>query len=251
MCQVCLQTCPPLQVTLSSPYVCDRWKLKSEEPDLSLASSLLSEVRENAEANRMWKTLTADSIYVNDAMEAHIAMLRLRQNGSRYPLLHLTLLPDALFRPSFATAFAASTTLLSVTAAPLDLARRLKSMPSVQSISQCSLSASEQVQLLLTRTDWSRIELPQPTPSAVAAHVALNRHAFQLRVGKLIASEDLRDCLSNPHLTSFISARRIPKNCFEVLLPCQNLTHIVCTATSLVLPILPCSVSVLLHIGRN
>jgi hypothetical protein len=207
--------------------------LKNAEPDLLLAIRLLGALRQSSEVNQLWTALTCEYITLSDAHEMVIAMHRLRQNLPQYPLRHITLFLSYA-TPQFISALAATTTLESmklVTGNARAVMLQLMSVPSVRAVDSAEASRNATLELLLTRTNWRRIELPTELASATTASHALatlNRTDFELWLYDSLDPKDLKLWLSNPHLTSLRDRDHNGlEGCFDALSQCQSLTNLV------------------------
>ncbi len=157
--------------------------------------------------NILWKALTAESIAIIDAVHACIAAHRLRQNKPQYPLRHITSLDGAHVTPALLSALAATTTLESICVVADEkeasvVAEQLKSIPRVHAVSLRNAPAHVRLELLLTRTDWSCIDLAAQHASNASEQIARNRTDFELSVSGSKECEDLCKCLTSPHLTA-------------------------------------------------
>jgi hypothetical protein len=209
---------------------------QTDEPDLSLAISLVNHVRDYAPANSLWHALTGPSLRVVDGKDMRMAALRLRQTSSSHPLQHINVYSSVSeLLPLFLSAVAGSISLASLTSElPLDyaavLALQLKSVRSLRSFDFKPFPAEAGLELLRSRTNWSFIRLPTTRELLARASecVAQNQSDFELIISFPIDAAHLKQCLSNPHLTSlFTCGSYTPEPSLEALTQCRNLTRLV------------------------
>ncbi len=225
----------------------NRQLLAFPEPDLSLAVSLLHDTRGDAASNRYFTLLTAESIELKDASEASPVAHRLRQNKPQFPLLSLCVPCEHYATPQLISALSASTTLTSFTgdrytssAIISALSLQLKSVPTLRAVNHTWFADDVALELLRSRTNWSRIYLPTKpeTAAKASAFAALYRSDFKLRLEAPIKAADLNRWLANPHLTHLhLGEVGVPVACYETLYSCQNLTFLVWVRFILVSPL--------------
>jgi hypothetical protein len=85
------------------------------------------------------------------------------------------------------------------------------------------------LQVLHSRTNWSRIHLPFALEDATkaSAFAPLNRTDFELCVQEPIEAAALNQWLANPHLTALSHSGVVPETCFTALQGCSRLTRLV------------------------
>jgi hypothetical protein len=237
---VCVRVCPMTvrQSAERAHLLLFRQMLASAEPSLSLAVSLMRDVREYGLANVMFYQLTNAELgrQRNDDDHQLIALCRLKHASAKYPLLQLRLTAEDL-SPQFFEALAATTTLTSLavtsemredTAARLAL--QLKAMPTVRAADFSQFSIDAAVKLLQSRTNWTHIELSFNATDMLDASTCalLNQSDFELSL-RQPAAAGLDPWLFNPHLTALnVECVVLPDRSFDVLQQCKNLFFMVC-----------------------
>jgi hypothetical protein len=217
-------------------HVFCRQLLDSAEPDLGLATSMLRTVRTDALCYGLLRKMTDESVTVDSDRELTVALTRLKQSNSAYPLRRLRVWPAHAASPQLLTALSPTTSLeclhlpedVPSYAAKL-LALRLKTVPSLRAVDLRPLPSEVGLELLQSRTNWTHITLPcdaEATADATA-FAALNRCSFHLSCHELAAAEHLRPWLLNPHLTSLSATCSDAASAFSPIQHCKNLTFLV------------------------
>jgi hypothetical protein len=213
-----------------SLFVC-REILRSEEPNLSLAASILRAVRENRSAFHLWRQLTEDSIYVANEDDLAVALPRLKHNKPQYPLRTVRFAEDICATPQLLYAIPNTTSvemLDFITLCPKPLAVQLKSVSSLREVDLRELPADEGLELLQSRTNWTHIQLLH-APAGAAAHAfaARNRSDFSL-CGEFEEAQYLSPWLANPHLTALsVENDEVTSKLLDGLQHCHKLTSLV------------------------
>jgi hypothetical protein len=208
-----------------------REMLRADEPDVSLATTLLQAVREDEVAGELWWELTSPCFLVGSDDTA-IAVQRLRQTSPAYPLREIEVLCAS---SKLLPALGAATTLESVCIDPelpndfkSQIASQLKAVPSLRAINLIDFPMEAGLNLLRSRKNWEQIRLPKRKTYCrkASALAARNETAFRLETTLSESYEDLLG-VTNPHLTALRMAGAIPVNVWYELGHCKNLTNLV------------------------
>jgi hypothetical protein len=208
--------------------------LCADEPDVSLATTLLQAVKDAVVTDRLWKELTSDRLSIHHGTDFVLAVQRLRQIKPAFPVRRLNMLVAV---PELLPALGATTTLESVDLRgelPSDfktqIAVQLKAVPSLREIDLRDVPIDAALDLLQSRTNWRRIGLPEhkqdlKKAAALATH---NKTAFRLEGWNPEDSEGLTLWLTNPHLTALhIPSGTVSLSVLAELSGCPNLTYLV------------------------
>jgi hypothetical protein len=208
--------------------------LRAAAPDLSLATTLLQGVRAHFTANALLRKLTAPCIVVYDHRDTPLAVQRLTQTNSAYPLRRIEV---HCASPQLPPALGAATTLESVRCMretlsqnfKSQIALQLKAVPSLRDIHLNDFPIEAGLELLQTRKNWEQIGLPERKndcmkASALATH---NKTAFKLESMLSEACEGPALWLANPHLTALRMDMAIHPSVWDQLPLCGNLTNLV------------------------
>jgi hypothetical protein len=202
---------------------------------------MLRLVRHEKAASSYLRELTAPSIVVSEAEHLQIAVARLRC-GPPFALQTVIVAPELCLDPRLLSALAATTSLESFcierqipdklsSADAARLASHLKAVKSLRDVDLRRFPSKEGLELLQSRTNWTRIQMPTDSSALARASefAPHNRCDFALEFEDLQSSEHLRPWLLNPHLTSLVASSKDLINGLNELQSCKNLTYLVST----------------------
>jgi hypothetical protein len=229
---------------------CGRSQIREQpEPNLALLLSALRLIRHEEAAYTLLLELTAPSLAVATPEHLQMAAARLK-GGPPFALRKLAVVPKLCLDPRLLSALAATTSLESFHIKPesefydeeeLKLSRKdaarlaphLKAVKSLRDVDLRRFPADECLELLKSRTNWTRIQMPTDSTALARAteFAPHNRCDFALEFEDLESSEHLRPWLLNPHLTSLRAVDNHDiAGVFDELQSCKNLTCLVCTS---------------------
>jgi hypothetical protein len=208
-----------------------REMLRSEEPNLALATSMLRAARENGSAFYLWRQLTEDSIYVLRHEAFPVALSRLKQINPQYPLRTVMFADNTSATPQLLSAISNSTSVEMLdfyTRCTKPLTVQVNSVSSLRKADLRHFPADEGLELLQSRSNWTRIHLSSATAGTAArAFAARNRSDFSL-CGEFEEAQYLSPWLANPHLTALsVENDEVTSKLLDGLQHCHNLTSLV------------------------
>jgi hypothetical protein len=183
--------------------------LRAPDFDISLATSLLQTVRDDAAASELWCLLTAE--WMSDCWDSNRELMvqRLRHTNAAYPLRRIEVFNAS---SQLLSALGESTTIESVYLGSrlpnefrTQMALQLKAMPSLCKLNLNHFPIDVGLELLQSRTNWQHICLPNKTDdyAKASALAACNKTAFELQSDDCgEESDSLRLWLANPNLTA-------------------------------------------------
>ncbi len=111
------------------------------------------------------------------------------------------------------------------------LASHLKAVESLRDVDLSQFPVDAAVELLQSRTNWTRIRMPTDSTalSRATEFAPHNRCDFAFEFEDLPSTQQLRPWLLNPHLTALLAfSDYVTDGVFSELESCKNLTFLVC-----------------------